>query len=169
MDARGRSRAYKYQGDAKKLGGELTEAMDKYTAALAEDTPGSSTGHYVAGSSVTSTEEAEAMEDMITEMQEEKAFEQELQEKGLRNIIGDMPKGGGSGKRRNIADKPHTSRLEADTPEPEPKRKPTRRTRKTRTVDSEPEPVEEEEIEKPTTRRGDPEVNDEGDFSDFSL
>ena len=60
-------------------------------AALAEETPGSNTGHYVAGSSVTSTEEAEAMEDMITEMQEEQAFEQELQQKGLRNIIGDIP------------------------------------------------------------------------------
>ena len=142
------------------------------SAALAEETPGSSTGHYVAGSSVTSTDEAEAMEDMITEMQEEQAFEQELQEKGLRNIIGDMPKGGVGGKRKTIATKPHTSRLESDTPEPEPKRKPTRRTRKTRSADSEPEPVEEkmeEEVEEPTTRRVDPEVNDDGDFSDFSL
>jgi hypothetical protein len=139
-------------------------------AALAEDTPGSNTGHYVAGSSVTSTEEAEAMDDMITEMQEEKAFEQELQEKGLRNIIGDMPKGGGSGKRRNIATKPHTSRLESDTSEPEPKKKPTRRTRKTRSVESESELVEgEEEVEETTTRHANPEVNDEGDFSDFSL
>ena len=142
------------------------------SAALAEETPGSSTGHYVAGSSVTSTDEAEAMEDMITDMQEEQAFEQELQEKGLRNIIGDMPKGGVGGKRKTIATKPHTSRLESDTPEPEPKRKPTRRTRKTRSADSEPEPVEEkmeEEVEEPTTRRVDPEVNDDGDFSDFSL
>ncbi|MCS5534562.1 MAG: hypothetical protein NZ802_01770, partial [Candidatus Poseidoniales archaeon] len=141
-------------------------------AALAENTPGSSTDHYVAGSSVTSTDEAEAMEDMITEMQEEQAFEQELREKGLRNIIGDMPKGGVGGKRKTIATKPHTSRLESDTSESEPKRKPTRRTRKTRSADSEPEPVEEEmeeEVEEPTTRRVDPEVNDDGDFSDFSL
>ena len=145
-------------------------------AALAEDAPGESTGHYVAGSSVTSTEEAEAMQDMITEMQEEQAFEQELQEKGLRNIIGSMPKGGGAGKRRSIATKPHTSRLESDTPEPEPepepepKRKPTRRTRKTRSAEPEPEPVEEEvEEEAPTRRKVDPEVNDEGDFSDFSV
>ena len=137
-------------------------------AALAEDTPGTSTGHYVAGSSVTSTEEAEAMEDMITEMQEEQAFEQELQEKGLRNIIGDMPKGGGTGKRSSIATKPHTSRTDSDTHES--KQKPTRRTRKTRSTDSEPETVEEEvEDEEPTTRRVDPEVNEEGDFSDFSL
>ena len=143
-------------------------------AALAEDTPGSSTGHYVAGSSVTSTEEAESMQDKITEMQEEHAFEQELQEKGLRNIIGDIPKGGGGGKRRSIATKPHTSRLESDSPEPEPepKRKSTRRTRKTRSAEPEPEPVEEEEEmeeEVPTRRKVDPEVNDEGDFSDFSL
>ena len=109
---------------------------------------------------------------MITEMQEDQAFEQELQEKGLRNIIGDMPKGGVGGKRKTIATKPHTSRLESDTSESEPKRKPTRRTRKTRSADSEPEPVEEEmeeEVEEPTTRRVDPEVNDDGDFSDFSL
>jgi hypothetical protein len=142
-------------------------------AALAEGTPGSSTGHYVAGSSVTSTDEAEAMEDMITEMQKEQAFEQELKEKGLRNIIGDMPKGGIGGKRKIIATKPHTSRLESDSPEAEtePKRKPSRRTRKTRSADSEPEPVEEveEEVEEPTTRRVDPEVNDDGDYSDFSL
>jgi hypothetical protein len=139
-------------------------------AALAEETPGSSTGHYVAGSSVTSTEEAEAMEDMITEMQEEQAFEQELQEKGLRNIIGKVPKGGGS-KRGSIATKPHTSRLESDTEDssPEPKKKRTRRTRKTRSSESEPESVEEEEEEFSTTREVDPEVNDEGDFSDFSL
>jgi len=112
------------------------------------------------------------MKDMITEMQEEQAFEQELQEKGLRNIIGDMPKGGVGSKRKIIATKPHTSRLESDEPETEPKGKPSRRTRKTRSVDSEPEPVEEEveeDIEEPTTRRVDPEVNDEGDFSDFSL
>ncbi|MEC8926925.1 MAG: hypothetical protein VYB17_01525 [Candidatus Thermoplasmatota archaeon] len=141
-------------------------------AALAEDTPGSNTGHYVAGSSVTSTEEAEAMEGMISEMQEEQAFEQELQEKGLRNIIGDMPKDGGSGKRRSIATKPHTSRLASDAEkvESEPKKKPTRRTRKTRSAEPEPEPVEEEvEEEVPTRRNVDPEVNDEGDFSDFSL
>jgi len=143
-------------------------------AALAEDAPGESTGHYVAGSSVTSTEEAEAMKEMITEMQEDQAFEQELQEKGLRNIVEGMPKGGGAGKRRSIATKPHTSRLESDTPEPEPepKRKPTRRTRKTRSAESEPEPVEEEEEveeEAPTRRKVDPEVNDDGDFSDFSV
>jgi len=139
-------------------------------AALAEDDPGSSTGHYVAGSSVTSTDEAEAMEGMISEMQEEQAFEQELQEKGLRNIIGNMPKGG-SGKQRSVATKPHTSRLKSssDEAEPEPKKKATRRTRKTRSSESEPEPVEEEEEEVPTRREVDSEVNDEGDFSDFSL
>jgi len=140
-------------------------------AALAEDAPGSSTGHYVAGSSVTSTDEAEAMEGMISEMQEEQAFEQELQEKGLRNIIGSMPKGGGSGKRRSVATKPHTSRLESSAEEDvvESKKKPARRTRKTRSSESESEPVEEEEEEVPTRRKVDSEVNDEGDFSDFSL
>ena len=138
-------------------------------AALAEDAPGASTGHYVAGSSVTSTDEAEAMEGMISEMQEEQAFEQELQEKGLRNIIGNLPKGGGGGKRRSVATKPHTSRLKSSTDEgdSEPKKKPTRRTRKTRS--SESEPVEEVDDEVPTKREVDSEVNDEGDFSDFSL
>jgi hypothetical protein len=137
-------------------------------AALAEDTPGSSTGHYVAGSSVTSTDEAEAMEDMISEMQEEQAFEQELQEKGLRNIIGGMPKGRGSGKQRSIATKPHTSRLESDSEEEaaEPKKKRTRRTRKTRSTEPEPDPIEEDESAR---REVDSDVNDEDDFSDFSL
>ena len=140
-------------------------------AALAEDSPGTSTGHYVAGSSVTSTDEAEAMDDMITEMQEEQAFEQELKDKGLRNIIGNLPKSGGGGHRRNIATKPHTSRISASSeaePEPEPKSKPTRKTRKTQAAKSEPEVVEEEEDDTPV-RRVDPDVNDEGDFSDFSF
>ena len=136
-------------------------------AALAEESPGSNTGHYVAGSSVTSTEEAEAMEDMISEMQEEQAFEQELQEKGLRNIIGNVPRSGGGGKRRSIATKPHTSRLESEVEESPPEsKKATRRTRKTRAPEPEPESVEEEET---ATREVDPDVNDEGDFSDFSL
>ena len=138
-------------------------------AALAEESPGTSTGHYVAGSSVTSTDEAEAMEDMITEMQEEQAFEQELKDKGLRNVIGNLPKGGGGSRRRSIATKPHTSRMATSSePEPEPKPKPTRKTRKTQAAKAEPEVVEEEEEETPE-RRVDPEVNDEGDFSDFSL
>ena len=140
-------------------------------AALAEETPGASTGHYVAGSSVTSTDEAEAMEDMISEMQEEQAFEQELKDKGLRNVIGNLPKGGAGGRRRSIATQPHTSRMSTSSepePEPEPKPKPTRKTRKTRATKSEPEAVEEEEEETPQ-RRVDPDVNEEGDFSDFSL
>ncbi|MEE2748106.1 MAG: hypothetical protein VX473_06545 [Candidatus Thermoplasmatota archaeon] len=137
-------------------------------AALAEESPGTSTGHYVAGSSVTSTDEAEAMEEMISEMQEEQAFEQELKDKGLRNVIGNLPKGGAGGHRRTIATKPHTSRMSASSepePEPEPEQKPTRKTRKTRTAKAEPEVVEEEKPE----RRVDSDVNDEGDFSDFSF
>ena len=132
-------------------------------AALAEETPGTSTGHYVAGSSVTTTDEADAMEDMISEMQEEQAFEQELKDKGLRNVIGNMPKSG-SGGRRNIATQAHTSRVARTEPEPKPKSRPTRKTRKTQDV----EPETEEEPE-PSARRVDPDVNDEGDFSDFSL
>ena len=137
-------------------------------AALAEDTPGTRTEHYVAGSSVTSTDDADAMEDMISEMQEEREFEQELQEKGLRGIIGDASRGGAH-KRRSIATKPHTSRLSSEPeedsePEQEPKRRATKRTRKTKPKVAESEPVEEEPV-----RRVDPDVNDEGDFSDFSL
>ena len=136
-------------------------------AALAEESPGASTGHYVAGSSVTSTEEAEEMQEMIEEMQEEKAFEQELQEKGLRNIIGGMPRGGSS--RKNIPSRPRTSRVtKAVEPEPEPKADPPKRkTRRTQKATTEEEPVEEEE--EPVQRREDPDVNDDGDFSDFSF
>jgi len=142
-------------------------------AALAEDSPGTSTGHYVAGSSVTSTDEAEAMDEMISEMQEEQAFEQELKDKGLRNVIGNMPKGGGGGGRRTIATNPHTSRIAASSepepePKPEPEPRPTRKTRKTRAIETEPEDAEEEDEEAPP-RRVDPDVNDEGDFSDFSF
>ena len=118
---------------------------------------------------MTSTDEAEAMEDMITEMQEEQAFEQELKDKGLRNVIGNLPKGGGGSRRRSIATKPHTSRMSASSePEPESKPKPTRKTRKTQASKAEPEVVEAEEDETPE-RRVDPDVNDEGDFSDFSF
>jgi hypothetical protein len=131
-------------------------------AALAEETPGTNTGHYVAGSSVTSTDEADAMEDMISEMQEEQAFEQELKDKGLRNVIGNIPRGGGG--RRNIATQAHTSRVVSAEPEPEPKSRPTRKTRKTQA----PEPENDEENEQPA-RRVDSGVNDEDDFSDFSL
>lgn len=135
-------------------------------AALAEESPGTSTGHYVAGSSVTTTDEADAMEYMISEMQEEQAFEQELKDKGLRNVIGTMPKGGGG--RRNIVTQPHTSRVSSAQPEPEPlpKSRPTRRTKKTQISESEPEVQEEE---KTPERLVDPDVNDAGDFSDFSL
>ena len=108
------------------------------------------------------------MDDMITEMQKEREFEQELQEKGLRGIIGDAAQGGAR-KRRSIATKPHTSRLSSEPeedsePEQKPKRRATKRTRKTKPKVAESEPVEEEPV-----RRVDPDVNDEDDFSDFSL
>ena len=138
-------------------------------AALAEETPGASTGHYVAGSSVTSTDEADAMQDMIEDMQEEKAFEQELQEKGLRNIIGGMPRSGSS--RQNITSAPKPSVVTKPVvtePKSEPKAEPEKRkTRRTRKTSVQEDPVEEEEA--PIPRREDPEVNDDGDFSDFSL
>ena len=130
-------------------------------AALAEETPGTSTGHYVAGSAVISTDEADAMEDMISEMKEEQAFEQELQQKGLRNIIGDLPRGNQRGGRSTPAIR-NTPKI---SNEPEAKPKPVRKTRKTRSAEA--EPVEEEDT--PPQRNVDPEVNDEGDFSDFSL
>tara|TARA_B110000438_G_scaffold58786_1_gene58853 strand:+ start:6097 stop:7419 length:1323 start_codon:yes stop_codon:yes gene_type:complete len=117
-------------------------------AALAEQTPGS-TEHYVAGSSVVSTDEADAMDDMISEMQEEQALEQKLKTKGLRGIIGSQ--------RQNLSS-PAKSK---------PKPKTTRKTRKTQTYNSEPKPTEEDEEK--SVRKVDPEVNDEGDFSDFSV
>ena len=146
-----------------------TAPMFDIGAALAEDSPGANTGHYVAGSSVTSTDEADAMEEMISDMQEEHAFEQELQEKGLRNIIGSgVGRGGRTIGRKSVATTPHTSRVVA-SPEPkvapEPKSKPTRKTRRTKSA--EPEPIEEEDVT--PVRRADPEVNDDGDFSDFSF
>jgi hypothetical protein len=131
--------------------------MFDISAALAEDTPGP-TEHYVAGSSVISTDEADAMDDMISEMQEEHALEQELKAKGLRGIIG--------GQRRNLATKPHSS-SSSTSPKSEPKPEPTRKTRKTQASKADSEPAK-EDSEKPM-RRVDPEVNDDGDFSDFSF
>jgi len=166
MAASTKSKESEYSGKPTKKSADAP--MFDIGAALAEDSPGTNTGHFVAGSSVTSTDEAEAMEEMISDMQEEHAFEQELKDKGLRNIIGNAR---GSGKRstvgrKSVATTPHTSRLSSSPePEPEPKSKPTRKTRKTKSV--EPEPVEEEE-ETPV-RRNDSEVNDDGDFSDFSF
>jgi hypothetical protein len=166
MAASTKSKESEYSGKPTKKSADAP--MFDIGAALAEDSPGTNTGHFVAGSSVTSTDEAEAMEEMISDMQEEHAFEQELKDKGLRNIIGNAR---GSGKRstvgrKNVATTPHTSRLSSSPkPEPEPKSKPTRKTRKTKSA--EPEPVEEEE-ETPV-RRNDSEVNDDGDFSDFSF
>ncbi|MDE0708199.1 MAG: hypothetical protein OSB33_04550 [Candidatus Poseidoniales archaeon] len=135
----------------------VTASTFDISAALAEQTPGS-TEHYVAGSSVVSTDEADAMDDMISEMQEEQALEQELQAKGLRGIIGSQ--------RQAPSTKPHSSRLSTSA-ESKPKPKSIRKTRKTQTANSEPKPTEEEEEK--TVRKIDPEVNDEGDFSDFSL
>ncbi len=127
-------------------------------AALAEEGPGASTSHYVAGSSVTVTDEAEAMDDMISDMQKEQAFEQELQEKGLRNIIEGLPRGG----RRSTG---HSSRPAPTTSEP--KESPMPKSRKTRKTKSVVEDVE-DEVESPE-RTIDSDVNDDGDFSDFSL
>ena len=103
------------------------------------------------------TDEAEAMDDMIADMQKEQAFEQELQEKGLRNIIEGLPKGGrrsagGSGRPAPKVAEPKV--------ESKPKSRKPRKTKSQEVEESEPE-VEE--------RRVDPDVNDEGDFSDFSL
>ena len=126
-------------------------------AALAEQGPGASTSHYVAGSSVSATEEAEAMEGMISDMQKEQAFEQELQEKGLRNIIEGLPRGG---RRSGGSSRPVTA-VSA------PKEKPKPKSRKTRKTKSQTEELVEET--KVTERRVDAEVNDDGDFSDFSL
>ena len=175
MAASAKAKEAEYTGKPTKK----TSAAPKFDigAALAENSPGT-TGNYVAGSSATSTDEADAMEEMITDMQEERAFEQELQEKGLRGIIGNVPGGRAGGMRRSIATQPHTSRLSREPkskskPDPveeevqsKPKKKPTRKTRKTQRSEPEPEPIEEESE---PVRRVDSDVNDEGDFSDFSL
>ena len=73
--------------------------------------------------------------------------------------------------KHSIATKPHTSRLESETEEEpaEPKKKRTRRTRKTRSSEPEPEAIDEEDDGESARREVDSEVNDEGDFSDFSL
>ena len=127
-------------------------------AALAEEGPGASTSHYVAGSSVTVTDEAEAMDKMISDMQKEQEFEQELQEKGLRNIIEDLPRGG----RRSTG---RSSRPASTISEP--KESPMPKSRKTRKTKSVVDDVD-EEVE-PPERTIDSGVNDDGDFSDFSL
>ncbi len=97
------------------------------------------------------------MEGMISDMQKEQAFEQELQEKGLRNIIEGLPRGG---RRSGGSSRPVTA-VSA------PKEKPKPKSRKTRKTKSQTEELVEET--KVTERRVDAEVNDDGDFSDFSL
>ncbi|MED5486138.1 MAG: hypothetical protein VYB40_00345 [Candidatus Thermoplasmatota archaeon] len=166
MKATKSSSADEYTGKPKKKSTAVTFDIN---AALSQDSPGESTGHYVAGSSVTVTEEAESMQEMITEMQEEQAFEQELKDKGLRNLIGT----GGAGNIGQNLSRPKRARVTPSAPveeiqpnlDTEPEEKPkTRRTRKTKS----PEP-EEEIIEEKPVRRANPDVNDDGDFSDFSF
>ncbi len=155
MEAVARSKEEDFTGRPTKKSAGV--AKFDINAALSEQGPGASTSHYVAGSSVVATDEAEAMDDMIADMQKEQAFEQELQEKGLRNIIEGLPKGGrrsagGSGRPAPKVAEPKV--------ESKPKSRKTRKTKSQEVEESEPE-VEE--------RRVDPDVNDEGDFSDFSL
>ena len=126
-------------------------------AALAEEGPGASTSHYVAGSSVIVTDEAEAMDNMISDMQKEQEFEQELQEKGLRNIIEGLP----------VEDVDQLEFISTVPTISEPKESPMPKSRKTRKTKSVVEDVDEEvEVEERTI---DSDVNDDGDFSDFSL
>ena len=80
MEAVAKAKVEDFSGKPKKKSTGV--AKFDVNAALAEQGPGASTSHYVAGSSVTVTDEAEAMDDMISDMQKEQAFEQELQEKG---------------------------------------------------------------------------------------
>ena len=91
-------------------------------------------------------------------MQKEQAFEQELQEKGLRNIIQGMPRGGG---RRTTGGPPRPVSNVS-----EPKEQPKPKSRKTRKTKSQEETTD--DVETPD-RDVDSEVNDDGDFSDFSL
>ena len=157
MEAVAKAKVEDFSGRPKKK----SSGVSKFdvNAALAEDGPGASTSHYVAGSSVTATDEAEAMDDMISDMQKEQAFEQELQEKGLRNIIEGLPHGGRRSTGRSSRPAPTTS---------EPKESPMPKSRKTRKTKSVVEDVD-EEVEAPPERTIDSDVNDDGDFSDFSL
>ena len=156
MEAVAKAKVEDFSGRPKKKSSGVS-AFD-INAALAEEGPGASTSHYVAGSSVIVTDEAEAMDKMISEMQKEQEFEQELQEKGLRNIIEDLPRGG----RRSTG---RSSRPVSTISEP--KESPMPKSRKTRKTKSVVEDVD-EEVE-PSERTIDSDVNDDGDFSDFSL
>ena len=155
MEAVAKAKVEDFSGRPKKKSSGV--AKFDVNAALAEQGPGESTSHYVAGSSVTVTDEAEAMDDMITDMQKEQAFEQELQEKGLRNIIQGLPRGGRQNTRGSSRPAPTVSE-----PQEQPKPK-SRKTRKTKTQEQDVDETEEPE------RRVDSDVNDDGDFSDFSL
>ena len=155
MEAVAKAKVEDFSGRPKKKSSGV--AKFDVNAALAEQGPGESTSHYVAGSSVTVTDEAEAMDDMITDMQKEQAFEQELQEKGLRNIIQGLPRGGRQNTRSSSRPAPTVSE-----PQEQPKPK-SRKTRKTKTQEQDVDETEEPE------RRVDSDVNDDGDFSDFSL
>ncbi len=152
MKAVAKAKVEDFSGRPKKK----TASVAKFdvNAALAEQGHGTGTSHYVAGSSVTVTDEAEAMDDMISEMQKEQAFEQELQEKGLRNIIQGLPKGG----RRSAGGSPPPAPAIAE-PKEQTKSK-SRKTRKTK-----PQEQEIEEVVAPD-RRGEADADD---FSDFSL
>ena len=159
MEAVAKAKVEDFSGKPKKKSTGV--AKFDVNAALAEQGPGASTSHYVAGSSVTVTDEAEAMDDMISDMQKEQACEQELQEKGLRNIIQGLPRGG----RRTTAP---PSRPKPTNSEPEEVVKPkSRKTRKTKSQDEVVDQVA-DEVETPQ-RSVDSRVNDDGDFSDFSL
>jgi hypothetical protein len=129
-------------------------------SALAGDTPGA-TEHYVAGTTVSATEEADRMDDMVVDMQADLAIEQELQKKGLRGIISDLSEGGNGPGHKGSSSR---------SPEPaETKTLPARKTRKTRkTAKSEEEPEPEPKARKSAKTDG-PDITDDDDFGDFSF
>jgi hypothetical protein len=129
-------------------------------SALAGDTPGA-TEHYVAGTAVSATEEANRMDDMVVDMQADLAIEQELQKKGLRGIISDLSEGGNGPGQKGSSSR---------SPEPaETKTRPARKTRKTRKTDkSEDEPEPEPKARKSAKTDG-PDITDDDDFGDFSF
>lgn len=149
-------------------------------AALAQGDAGE-TSHYVAGTGAVATEDAVHMEEMIHEMQEDLAMEQQLQEKGLRGIVSDLQSSGPArGGRVTSRVSGGVSSLPAGGPvarEPEPDPAPaSRKTRKTRKtakrredpfeeLESEPEP---EPARTSTTPEG-PDIADDEEFSDFTF
>jgi hypothetical protein len=138
-------------------------------AALAEDSPDASTGHFVAGTGATVTEEAKHMDEQISEMQEELELEMKFKEKGLRGLVGNIDSSGSQRRGRvtgGVSSTQTSTPKKSSSPETKAEAPKTRKTRKTKK--SEPEP-EEETVERHGTEVDGPDIIDDDDFGDFSF